>query len=199
MFEEVPLGRLTDGEVEDVIELCLDRANKDNAQQTEIMQSAKHKLVDLSEGFPHFIQQFGYCAFEADNDGQIDDSDVVTAAFGPRGGLELIGDCYYRTDFYNKIQKESYRQVLRIMAEKQDAWITKAEIKRKFNGKDATLDNAIHALLERHIILPREGYRGIYRLQHRGFAMWIKLYAGNGEPRSKRADPDAIFPGQQLT
>jgi hypothetical protein len=179
LFEELTLGRLTDAEVEDVIDLCLDHANKENAEKTSITPSAKRKLVDLSEGFPHFIQQFGYCAFETDSDGVIDDADVTTGAYDPRGGLELIGDRYYRTDFYNKIQKESYRQVLRIMADKQDAWITKAEIKRKFGGKETTLDNAIHALRERHIILSREGHRGVYRLQHRGFAMWIKLHAIN--------------------
>jgi AAA+ ATPase superfamily predicted ATPase len=195
IFEELPLGRLTDAEVEDVIELCLERANKENADQTSITPSAKRKLVDLSEGFPHFIQQFGYCAFEIDKDGQIDDTDVANAAFGPRGGLELIGDCYYRTDFYNKIQKESYRQVLRIMAEKQDAWITKSEIKRKFSGTEATLDNAIHALRNRHIILSREGHRGVYRLQHRGFAMWIKLYATNIQP-VLGDDTGAVLPGE---
>jgi hypothetical protein len=182
IFEEVPLGRLTDAEVEDVIELCLERANKENADETTITPSAKRKLVDLSEGFPHFIQQFGYCAFEENTDEQIDDTDVASAAFGPRGGLELIGDCYYRSDFYNKIQKESYRQVLRIMSEKQDAWIAKSEIKQKFTGTETTLDNAIHALRNRHIILSREGYRGVYRLQHKGFAMWIKLHATKAEP-----------------
>jgi hypothetical protein len=25
--------------------------------------------------------------------------------------------------------------------------------------------------------LPKEGEKGIYRLQHKGFALWIKLYA----------------------
>jgi Cdc6-like AAA superfamily ATPase len=196
IFEELPLGRLTDEEVEAVIELCLERANKENPKETTITPSAKNKLIDLSEGFPHFIQQFGYCAFEVDKDGQIDDTDVASSAFGPRGGLELIGDCYYRTDFYNKIQKESYRQVLRIMAERQDAWITKAEIKKKFNGTETTLDNAIHALRNRHIILSREGHRGVYRLQHRGFAMWIKLHAKNVEP--VLAEENAVvLPGEE--
>ena len=176
LFEELPLGRLKDSEVGSVIELCLEEANKDNSKKTAITESAKRKLIELSEGFPHFIQQFGYCAFEADADGLIDDNDITAGAYGARGGLELIGDCYYRTDFYNKIQKENYRQVLRIMAEKHDGWITKADIKRKFKGKESTLDNAIQALRERHIILSREGQRGTYRLQHRGFAMWIRLH-----------------------
>jgi hypothetical protein len=197
LFEELPLGRLTDSEVEKVIDLCLRHANSDNESQTEITESAKRKLVELSEGFPHFVQQFGYCAFEADTDGLIDDNDINAGAYGQRGGLELIGDCYYRTDFYNKIQKESYRQVLRIMAEKQDGWISKADIKQKFTGKESTLDNAIKALRERHIILSREGQRGVYRLQHRGFAMWIRLHTAT-LPFPEMSDDSQSSPGGEL-
>lgn len=90
--------------------------------------------------------------------------------------MELIGDRYYRDNFYNKIKKESYRQVLRIMADNLDDWVTKKEIKTKFKGNDSTLDNALFALRDRKIILPKEGERGVYRLQHKGFAWWIKLY-----------------------
>jgi hypothetical protein len=39
------------------------------------------------------------------------------------------------------------------------------------------LDNALHALRKRHLIVSKEGERGVYRLQNRGFAFWIKLYA----------------------
>jgi hypothetical protein len=63
------------------------------------------------------------------------------------------------------------------MADDLDAWVTRAKIKAKFKGKDSTLNNAIKALRDRHIILPKEGEKGIYRLQHKGFALWIKLYA----------------------
>ncbi len=56
-------------------------------------------------------------------------------AFSKGGALELIGDRYYRNDFYNKIQKDSYRQVLRIMASKAHIWVTKADIKRKFMAR----------------------------------------------------------------
>ena len=59
------------------------------------------------------------------------------------------------------------------MADRLDGWISKSEIRDKFKGTDATLTNAIKALLTRHIILPKEGERGVYRLQR--FALWIKL------------------------
>lgn len=107
---------------------------------------------------------------------------------GNRGALELIGDRYYRDDFYNKIQQDSYRQVLRVMSNRRDGWISKEEIRAGFKGDDGTLSNAIKALRDRHIILSKEGARGVYRFQNRGFALWIKLYT--------REDPLKLFPHQ---
>jgi len=62
------------------------------------------------------------------------------------------------------------------MAERLDKWVKKKEILAKFRGKAATLNNALKALRDREIILSMEGAPGVYRLQHRGFAWWIKMY-----------------------
>jgi len=177
IFEQFELNALPDNDVSSVIDRCLAKANEQNDTQTTITDQARQMLVRLSEGYPHFIQQFGYCAFESDSDGTIDRQDVMTGSglFDQHGALDIIGERYYRDAFYTKIRKESYRQVLRIMAESDDDWITKAAIRSRFKGKADTLDNAIHALLERRIILPKEGHKGVYRLQHRGFALWIAL------------------------
>jgi hypothetical protein len=176
LFEEVILGRLSPAEVNRVIDVGLTRANHSNTEQTSITDEAKSALAYYSEGYPHFIQQFASSAFEVDTDNIINHDDVIGGAFNKRGAIELIGERYYRDNFYNKIQKESYRQVLRIMADKQDDWVTKKEIKNKFKGPETTLDNAIAALRDRQIILVKEGERGVYRLQHKGFAWWIKLF-----------------------
>jgi Cdc6-like AAA superfamily ATPase len=175
LFEELPLDRLSREEVVQVIDVCVRFANKKSTRVTKVTTDAKDALVALSEGYPHFIQQFGFSAFTADEDGSIDGVDVTNGAFGARGALELIGDRYYRNDFYGKIQRDSYRQVLRIMADRLDSWVTKAEIRDRFKGNESTLDNAIKALRDRHIILSKEGERGIYRLQQKAFAFWIKL------------------------
>ncbi len=172
MFEENILERLTDQEVGRVIDICMAQT-----KEHSVTDNGRAELISLSEGYPHFIQQFGFSAFAADSDRRIDQEDVLIGAFQTRGALDVIGDRYYRDDFYNRIQKESYRQVLRIMADKLDAWVTKQEIRTRFKGNDSTLDNAIKALGDRHIILSKEGERGIYRLQHKGFALWIKLKA----------------------
>jgi hypothetical protein len=94
-----------------------------------------------------------------------------------RGALDLIGNRYYQNDFSNQIQQDSYRQVLRIMAEYLDGSVSRTKIKSKFKGKDTTLNNALKALPDRHIILSKEGAKAIYRRQHKGFALWIKLFA----------------------
>ncbi|PYJ64464.1 MAG: ATP-binding protein [Verrucomicrobia bacterium] len=179
LFDELPLDTLSRDDVSWVIDRALRVANETNDEKTTIDDAGRAGLINLSEGYPHFIQQFGYSAFSTDTDLVIDIEDVRRGAFGPLGAMEKIGDRYYRDDFYNKIQKDSYRQVLRIMADDENRWVTKPAIRSKFRGTTTTLDNAIHALRERKIILAKEGERGTYRLQHRGFAFWIKLYTSD--------------------
>jgi hypothetical protein len=177
IFDELPLDTLTQNEVSQVIDRALDVANQDNEEQTTINEEGRATLIHFSEGYPHFIQEFGYSAFAADTDMVIDQMDVINGGFDPMGAMDKIGDRYYRGDFYKKIQTPSYRQVLRIMAESGNKWVSKGDIKESFPGNTTTLNNAIKALVDRKIILPKEGARGIYRLQHRGFALWIKLKA----------------------
>ena len=179
LFDEVPLGTLSDTEVSRVVDICLAAANKINVAKTTITDDARAALIDLSEGLPHFIQQFGYSAFAADTNDIIEVPDLTLGAFNKGGALDLIGDRYYRDDFYNKVQSEAYRNVLRIMADHGKEWIMKDTIRASLKGKETTLTNAIKALLDRKIIVAREGVAGVYRLQNRGFSQWIKLYTAD--------------------
>lgn len=186
IFQECSLGRLSAVEANKVIDSALKRATNENLVTTKISDEARSSLVWLSEGYPHFIQQFGYSAFATDTDNNIDNNDVLIGAFGKGGAMQAIGDKYYRDNFYRKIQKDSYRQVLRLMADNLDSWVTKRELKKKFSGSESVLDNALKALRDRQIILSKEGERGTYRLQHKGFAWWIKVYTN--PPQELRGD-----------
>lgn len=193
LFDEIVLERLSNDEVNRAIDLCLKEANQPGVSPTTIANDGRNLLVTYSEGYPHFIQQFGYSAFAFDTDGVISREDVTEGAFGPSGAFEQIGDRYYRDDFYKKIQKENYRKVLRIMAENLDGWVTKQEIRAKFKGSNSVLNSAIKALRDRKIIHPKEGELGVYRLQHKAFAAWIRYYTADPEvfehPAISESDP----------
>ena len=57
----------------------------------------------MSEGFPHFIQQFAYCAFEQDRDNEISDTDVVSGALAENGALDQLGEKYFQQMYFERI------------------------------------------------------------------------------------------------
>lgn len=183
IFTELKIKELESNDRRYVIEKGIEEGNKINLEQTNISSSAISLISELSEGYPHFIQQFGYSAFEYNTDGEISDDDVLNAAFDKGGALDAIGSKYYESSYHDQIKSDEYRQVLSIMADKMNSWISKKEIKESFTGTEQTLSNALQALTSRKIILKNPSTRGEYRLQQRGFALWIKLF---GQRQRKR-------------
>ncbi len=159
-----------------VINRGLAKSNEINEEKTTISSNAKDYISHLSEGYPHFIQQFSYSAFEFNVDGEISKNDVRESAFSPGGALAEIGTRYYKADYYLRIQSDEYREVLRIMAWGINYWINKSEIREEFSGSDNTLTDALATLNNRNIILKNPSVRGQYRLQQKGFAIWIKFF-----------------------
>lgn len=176
VFNQIKIKELNPADRKRVVELGMEEANRLNSETTLITEDAKNHISTLSEGYPHFIQQFSYSAFESNTDGEISSDDVLNGAFEPGGAIDSIGARYYAADFHSKIKSDEYRQVLSIMAESMNSWIKKSEIREKFTGTDQTLTDALSALTKRKIILKNSSARGEYRLQQKGFAIWIKLF-----------------------
>lgn len=159
-----------------VVDRGISHANKINAEATQITDDAKEQISTLSEGYPHFIQQFAYCAFDKNQDSTIDTNDVLDSAFASGGAIDAIGSRYYESDFYDKIKSDEYRQVLAIMAKRMNSWVKKSEIRAELKGAETKLTNALQALTSRKIVLRNPAKDGEYRLQQRGFALWIQLF-----------------------
>ncbi len=177
LFEELNLKALILEDIKFVVEAAIKEINeKDSNLKVEATDSAIESFFNLSEGYPHFLQQLGYSTIAMSNNSTITDKIVESAMFSPGGALELIGNRYYADLFYDKINVDSYRQILTIMAEKWNQWISKEEIRLNFTGSGSNLNNGIKALKDRHIILTRRGVRGQYRLQWLSFAFWIKIH-----------------------
>ena len=111
-----------------------------------------------------------------DNDNVIDVQDVLTGALRRNGAFHQLGLKYYEKLYFDQIGSDEYREVLRVMSEKLDEWVSKDDIRRSLKIKESTLDNAIAALKKRNIIITKAGAKGVYRLPTKSFAVWISAF-----------------------
>lgn len=176
IFHQLKIRELKPEDRYYVIDKGIEKANKQNGVVFSIQDKAKQSISRLSEGYPHFIQQFAYSAFDHNTGLKITDEDVLAAALKEGGAIDSIGSRYYHSFYNEKIKSDEYREVLSIMAEEWNSWIKKSAIREKFSGSESTLTNALQALTTRKIILKNHAKIGEYRLQQRGFALWIKLF-----------------------
>jgi hypothetical protein len=176
IFTTLSLKPLQEDENNAVIESGLLEANKINPLSTKISTEALNLIAQLSEGYPHFLQEFAYKAFEADKDGQISDVDVKEGAFGPNGALNQLGHKYFNNIYFVQIGSDEYRRVLQSMARYSDEWVDRNKIRAGINIKDTTLNNALLALKSRGIILSNPAVKGEFRLPTKSFAAWIKAF-----------------------
>lgn len=177
IFGIFTLEPLLPAERAEVIDKGLAEANTKNGFQVSITPDAKEAIAELSEGYPHFLQQFAFCAFNEDTDNTIDITDVREGALHPdKGAIQQLGLKYFHELYFDQIGSDEYRDVLRAMSAHLDSWVTKAEVRKNVHIKESTLNNAIAALKKRHIILAKPGVAGTYRLPTKSFAVWIRAF-----------------------
>lgn len=174
IFTTLSLKPLSAEEMDAVVWNGLIAANRINEKQTEINADALAAIRELSEGYPHFLQEFAYKAFETDADGLITEEDVKSGALGSHGAMNQLGYKYFNEIYFSQIGSEDYRQVLHSMARFSDEWINREKIRKGFSFKESTLNNALIALKNRGIILSNPAIKGEFRLPTKSFAAWLK-------------------------
>lgn len=180
LFVHLELKALKDDEILAVINAAIREANE-KGHGLEITEEAKEMLVRLSEGYPNFIQEFGYAGVQADTDDIVTIEDVERGAWSEHGAFAQLGEKYFKHLYLGKIASEGYRKLLQSMAKHDDAWVTKEQLRTEAGLSETILTNALQALLSREIILSREGRKGFYRLPSRSFAAWLRAYQLNTE------------------
>ncbi len=174
IFNVLTLMPLEPGERETVIDRGLADAAEKNGFRVEMAAEAKSMIANLSEGYPHFLQEFAHCAFAKDADNNVDIQDVFSGAFGENGGLDQLGKKYFTGLYIDQIGSPDYRKVLMSMAEHGDEWVARPKIIEESGVKTRIVDNALHALKDRKIIVQNPEVRGAYKLPTKAFAVWIK-------------------------
>jgi hypothetical protein len=187
VFTILTLEPLEPGERIRVIEKGLEEAETRNGKKTLIEDRAKEMIANLSEGYPHFLQEFAYSAFAIDTDDNITVDDVLNGTFGEHGALQQLGKKYFADLYIEQIGSEDYRRVLIAMTDRLDGWAGRQEIIEKSGVKERIVDNALHALKERKIIVANPRARGEYRLPTKSFAAWIKVSEAGKSAETKAA------------
>lgn len=182
LLHTMRLDPLTMEERTRVVQFGLADANRRNKRKTDIDADALDYLAELSEGYPNFVQQFAYYAFEVDTDDRIGRDDVTSGAFREGGALAQLGEKYFSELYHARISSDDYRRVLDAMAHHGDKWVARKQIMEESGVGDSNIKNALNALKERNIILNDETRRGFYRLPTKSFAAWINAI-GATQPR----------------
>lgn len=179
-------------EREEVVTKGLDEANAKNAFAVQMTPEALNVISNISEGYPHFIQQYAYSAFEQDTDNNIDLDDLRKALVKENGALHQLGMRYFEDMYTGEIYSDDYRTVLQVMAQHPNQYITRKEIIEKSGLKPHTVNNALAAMRRKNIIIAQSGKRGSYRLPSRSFAAWILAFkiARKPEDIEPSAAPD---------
>lgn len=173
LFHTLTLKPLDMHERKQVVELGLLAAAQKNHVSTRIAPDALDFIADLSEGYPHFVQQFAFDAFEQDDDDEITVEDVSQGAYKEGGALSQLGDKFFAEMYHARIASEEYRRVLDAMAPYGDEWVTRQTIIKESKVSETNVNNALSALKAKNIIIQDETRRGIYRLPTRSFGAWI--------------------------
>jgi len=173
VFQILEMEPLEVDERNAVVERGISLSNERNTVSTSITDDAIQLIADLSEGYPHFLQQFSYCAFAKDVDDKIDGKDVLDGAHSENGAIAQLGAKYFNEMYWSKIWSEEYRKVLNFLAEHGDSWVLRKDIVQGSKIKESNVNNALAALKKRDIIMADESRRGYYRLPTRSFATWI--------------------------
>ncbi|MDP6873733.1 MAG: ATP-binding protein [Alphaproteobacteria bacterium] len=191
LFTTMDLQPLESHECVQVIEAGIKNA-EEKGVSVEFTEDAKNFISTVSEGYPHFLQEFSYYAYEIDTDHVIDSEDVSGSLFGENGTFEQLGRKYFST-FYNAPYSDDYRKVLDTMSSHSDEWVDRATIISESRLKDSTVDNALRALRGKNIILKNEQKLGEYRLPTRSFAVWVRARSLAEENATSVEDAPTLF------
>jgi hypothetical protein len=177
----IELDKLSREESVQAIQLGIDDANKKNEQKTTITTEAMNMIVSAADGYPHFIQQFAYSAFDVDVDNIIDANDFTKSLWADHGAFHQLGERFFSNLYFKEIYSEDYRKILRVMSgyvtETSEGWVSKTDLRRKAQVKETSLRNALVALKKRGIITADKTRSGYYRVPNRPFAIWLGLLA----------------------
>ena len=190
IFTMLHLEPLTEEERRQVIELGLAEANQDSDDPITIANDAMDWIVQHSEGYPQFIQQYAYSAFDtfvatSEGGNEIQLVHVIAGAFAESGAIEQLGAKYFEQQTLKQIGSDEYRKVLHVMAKHGTKHVSKAELREETGlSEKARSRTRSKRYVTGRIIKSNPRKKGEYSLPTRSFATWIRAFT---EGRTEQA------------
>ena len=161
IFSYVELKRMTEKESLAILNRCLSGTGKR-------MEDQPAKLIARrSGGFPYFLHQLGYDAFEVDTDGVIDKQDVERGLIRSLIQFERM----FFGQMYKSIEGKHKQKIVDDLAGKLNVPCAPAELERRLKIKN--IHQYLKALEQDGIV---EKLDGVYRLSSDLLAIYVMLF-----------------------
>lgn len=174
-FRFVNLPRMSKNESFELIQNTLQKGKP----QLKIEDNVLDGMFYYSEGYPNFLQEFGWACFEVDSDGIINLDDFTSAVFGIpdefKGALDTLYDKYFCKILTRDLLSERYRNILKIFGEEEREILTLTDLRRKLPSMKTVLSGYLGVLVKRGILSKPPGTQGKYKISSRMLRLWLRL------------------------
>lgn len=178
IFDELALESLEKDDVAELFAIAELAVRNEGYPDFSFEKSARDAILRFSGGHAHFVQQFGYCAFEKAFHSDLDvmsvrDSHVIDGAFERRGAVELIGDMYF-TSAYSEIESDEIALlILDYLCEVPNQLLTAVKLGSELQISPERVEVALSNLQELGLLSSSRG-ESAYKIRHACFAFWFK-------------------------
>ncbi|GJM09707.1 MAG: hypothetical protein DHS20C11_19830 [Lysobacteraceae bacterium] len=186
LFHQVRLGCLRKIEVIDIIDQKVLDIRNQGVSKFDITDAAKEVIWMYSDGHPHFVQQLGYCAFEAALNSVRDSAvnydrefpmdfcvqaeHVHQGALHREGAIQIMGDIYFEAVFRRLSKSNEKLLILRQLVESDGFELPRSEIKCLPETND--VDNELLDLCDSGLII-EDRLTDCYKIRYASFAYWL--------------------------
>jgi len=171
VFEVVSINRFSDEEVADFYRQNFGRVGM------EVSNEALSIFAQYSGGYPAFMHELGEAAFNADEDGVIDDGDALD---GVLAGAEVIGAKYIEPKIGAALRSERYRSILQHVSSLPFGHhFSRSEVRAELPESEARVfDNFLKRMQELGVIRKDfERGRGNYEFTSQLYYLYFVLQA----------------------
>lgn len=173
MFEHIEVSLMTAEEAGQVIDKTLGQTSP----RVAIDARAREAIIHFAGGYPQFIQELGYAAFEVNPGGLLSYQDFVRGLEGDEfyeGAIQQLGRRHFDKMYLQDIGSDTYRKILSTIARHDQETIEPTEIADQSGISAKKIGAYLRNMVARNILV-RES-RGEYRLVNRLFGVYILLY-----------------------